>query len=163
MDAGLQVGSQKRGAEGQNHLLSPAGHASLDAAQDTVGLLGCKRTFSPPVQLFIHQYPWVLLKRAALNPFFPQPVLIPGVATTQVQDLALGLAEPHEVQMGPPLKLIQLPQHGIPSLRRVNCTTQLGVICKLAEGALHLAVYVIEENIKRHWSQYRCLMDTSCH
>ncbi|KAK4832887.1 hypothetical protein QYF61_026437, partial [Mycteria americana] len=42
-----------------------------------------------------------ILPTAALNPFIPQPVLIPGVAPTQVQDFALGLVEPHEVHMGP--------------------------------------------------------------
>jgi len=42
LDAGLQVGSHQSGAEGQNHLPRPAGHTSFDAAQDTVGLLGCE-------------------------------------------------------------------------------------------------------------------------
>jgi len=46
------------------------------------------------VQLLIHQHPQVLLLRAVLNPFIPQPVLIPGVALTQMQDLALGLVQP---------------------------------------------------------------------
>ena len=35
----LQMESHKSRALGQNHL--PTGHASLDAVQDTVGLLGC--------------------------------------------------------------------------------------------------------------------------
>ncbi|KAK4816309.1 hypothetical protein QYF61_014607 [Mycteria americana] len=65
-----------------------------------------------------------------------------GVAPTQVQDLALGLVEPHEVHMGPVLKLVQISLEGILSLRRVNCTIQLGVICKLAEGALDPTVSV---------------------
>jgi len=47
--------------------------------------------------------------------------------------------------MGPLLELVQMPLDGIPSLRRVDCTTQLGVICKLAEGAPDLAVYVTDE------------------
>jgi len=71
LDTGLQVGSQQSGVEGQNPLSQPAGHAALDAAQDTVGLLGCERTLMAHVQLFIHQYPQVLLDRAALNPFMP--------------------------------------------------------------------------------------------
>ncbi|KAK4816463.1 hypothetical protein QYF61_017191 [Mycteria americana] len=71
LDAVLQVGSQQRGVKGQNHLPRPAGHASFDAAQDMVGLLGCKHTLPAAVQLFIHQYPQVLLHRAALNPFIP--------------------------------------------------------------------------------------------
>ncbi|KAK4812855.1 LOW QUALITY PROTEIN: hypothetical protein QYF61_022581, partial [Mycteria americana] len=106
-----------------------------------------------------HPPPKVLFHRAALNPFIPQPLLIPGVPLTQ--DLVLGLVEPHEVRMGPLLKLVQVPLDGILSLRLVNCTTQLGVICKLAEGALDPAVYVSDEDIKQYWSQYRPLRDTT--
>ena len=43
LDAVLQVGSHESGGEGQNPLPRPASHASFDAAQDTVGFLGCKR------------------------------------------------------------------------------------------------------------------------
>jgi len=39
------------------------------------------------------------------------------------------------------------------SLRHVDYTTQLGVICKLAEGALDLTVDVIDEDIKQYSSQ----------
>jgi len=49
-----------------------------------VGLLGCERTLFGHVELLIHQHPQALLLRAALNPFIPQPVMIPGVAPTQV-------------------------------------------------------------------------------
>jgi len=69
LDAGLQVGSHQSGVEGQNHLSRPAGHAGEDAAQDTVGLLGCERTLLAHRQLFIPQSPKVLLGRAALNRF----------------------------------------------------------------------------------------------
>jgi len=69
--------------------------------------------------------------------FIIQPVLILGFAPTQMQDSSLGLVEPHEVHTGPLLKLVQVPLDGISSLRRVNCTTQLDVTCKLAEGALN--------------------------
>ncbi|KAK4822221.1 hypothetical protein QYF61_011862, partial [Mycteria americana] len=116
LDAVLQVGSHQSGVEGQNHLPRPAGHAAFDAAQDMVGFLGCEHTLQAHVQLFIHQYPQVLLRRAALNPFIPQPVLIPGVVLTQVQDFALGLVEPHEVSIGPLLKFVQVALDGIPSL-----------------------------------------------
>ncbi|KAK4828118.1 hypothetical protein QYF61_023916 [Mycteria americana] len=163
LDAVLQVGSHQSGVEGQNHLPQPAGHASFDAAQDTVGLLGCESTLLAHIQLFIHQYPQVLLHRDALKPFISQPVLILGVALTQVQDLALGLVEPHEVHMGPLFKLVQVPLDGIPSLGHVNHTIQLGVVCKLAEGALDPTVYVIDEDIKQYWSQYGLLRDTTCH
>jgi len=82
LDAGLQMESHQNGAEGQNHLPSPAGHTCLDAAQGMVGLLGCKCTWVAHVQVFIHQYPQVLLGMAATNPFIPQPMLIVGVAPT---------------------------------------------------------------------------------
>ena len=96
----------------------------------------------------------VLCCQPGLNHNSPQPVLILGVAPTQVHSLALGLAEPHEVHVGPPLDLAQVPLDGILSLRHVDHTTLLGVICKLAEGALVLAVYVIDEDIKQYLSQY---------
>jgi len=60
------------------------------------------------VQLFLHQYSQLLLGRTALNAFIPQPLLIAGVALTQMQDLALGLVEPHEIHTGPFLELIQV-------------------------------------------------------
>ncbi|PKU47244.1 hypothetical protein llap_2420 [Limosa lapponica baueri] len=74
--------------------------------------------------------------RAALNPFIPQPALVTEVALIQVQDLALVLIEPHDVHMGTLLEVAQVPLDSIPSLRHVNCTTQLGVISKLAKDAL---------------------------
>ncbi|KAK4827314.1 hypothetical protein QYF61_016564 [Mycteria americana] len=163
LDAAPQGGSPQSGAEGQNPLPHPAGHAAGDAAQDTVGLPGCECTLPAHVQLFIHQYPQALLLRAALDHIIPQPVLKPRIALTQVQDLALGLVEPCEVHTGPPLQLVQVPLDGILSFRCVNCTTQLGVICKLAEGALDLAVNVIDENIELPQSQYGPLRDTTCH
>ena len=45
----------------------------------------------------------------------------------------------------------------------VSCTTQLGVLCKLAEGALDLAVYVTDEDNKQYWSQYGSLRGTTCY
>ena len=56
------------------------------------------------------------------------------ISLTHVQDLALGLVELHEVCMRPPLKPVKVPLDGIPSLQRVDCTTQLGV-SELAEDA----------------------------
>ncbi|KAK4806069.1 hypothetical protein QYF61_010278 [Mycteria americana] len=84
LDAVLQVGSHQSRVEGQNHLPRPYGHTSFDAAQDMVGLLGCERTLSAHVQLFVHQYPQVLFCRAALDHIIPQPVLKPRIAPTQV-------------------------------------------------------------------------------
>ena len=76
-----------------SHLLHPADHASLGAVQNTVGLRGYQCTLLACVQLFVHQDPRALLNRAALNEF-SQSVLVSGIASTQVQHLALGLVEP---------------------------------------------------------------------
>ena len=56
LDAGLHVGSHQSGVERQNHLPQLVGDTSLDASQDMVGLLGCRRTLVACVQLFIHQF-----------------------------------------------------------------------------------------------------------
>jgi len=56
-----------------------------------------------------------------------------------VQDLALGFVDPHEVHTGRPLQLAQVLLDGILSFWCVSCITQLGVICKLADGALDVA------------------------
>jgi len=111
-------------------------HAAFDAAQGMVDLLGSKRTFLGHVELLVNQHPQVLLLRAALNPSSAQPVFVLGVAPTHVQDLVLGLVELYEVHMGPPLKPVQVPLDGIPFLQRVDHTTHLGVISKLAEACI---------------------------
>jgi len=127
--------SHQTGAEGQNSVPRPAGHTCFDAAEDTVGFLGCEHTLMAHVQLFIHQYPQVLLSRPALNPFLPQPVLMPGVTLTLMQDLGLGLVEPHEADTGPLLKLVQVPVDGILSLKcgslvsSANCKYFAHVLC----------------------------------
>lgn len=104
------------------------------------------------IQSFIHQYLHILLLRGTLNPFIPQPVLILGVAPTQVQDHALGPVEPQVVLMGPSLKPVRVSLDDIPALGFVSCTTHLGVTCKLADGALNSIVYVTDEGIKQYWS-----------
>ena len=134
LDAGLQVGSHQsrvRAAE------SPPSTCWPHFFRCSTGFLGCKCTLPVHVQLFIHRYPQVLLGRAVLNAFIPQTVLISGLALTQVQNLSLGLVELHEVLASAPLQLMQVPLDGLSSCWYVNCTTQLGVISKLAGSALH--------------------------
>ena len=131
MDAGLQVGSHQSRAEGQNPLPRPAGHAAFYAAQDTVGLLGCKHTLLGHVEFLINEHLQVFLLRVALNPFSTQPVFVLGMAPTHVQDLAHGLVELHEVHMGTPLKPVKVPLESSLSLQHVDCTAQLGVAANL--------------------------------
>ena len=45
---------------------------------------------------------------------------------------------------------------------QLNCIAQLGVICKLAEGALDSIDYVIGEDVEEHRSQDLLLRDTTC-
>jgi len=52
-------------------------------------------------------------------------IIVLGIAATHEQDLALGFAELHEVRRCPPLMPVKVPLGGIPSLQRVDCTTQL--------------------------------------
>ncbi|KAK4805791.1 hypothetical protein QYF61_000397, partial [Mycteria americana] len=146
LNAVLQVRSHKSGVEGENHLPRPAGDASFDAAQDTVGFLGFRSTLPGYVELLITQCHQVLLLRAALNPFSAQPVSVLGIAPTHAQHLALGLVELHEVCTGPPLKPVKVPLDSIPSLQRVDRTTQLDVVGKIPEGALNPTAHVADKD-----------------
>jgi len=56
-----------------------------------------------------------------------------GIALTHVQNLAFGLVE---VLTGTPVKPVKVLLDSTTSLPRADCTTQLGVVSKLAEGAL---------------------------
>ncbi|PKU45108.1 hypothetical protein llap_4594 [Limosa lapponica baueri] len=163
LDAVCQVGSHQSREEGQNHLPEPAGHASFDAAQHTVGLLGCKPTLLAHIELLIYQHPQVLLLRAALNPFSLQHVCVFGIASTHMQDFVLALVEFHEVRTGPPLKPVKVPLDGTSSLQCVDCSTQLGVICKLAAGALNLTVHVADREVKQYRFNYCPLRNYSHH
>ena len=64
--------------------------------------------------------------------------------------------------MGPLLQPVQVPLDGFPSFQCIDCTAQLCVICKVAEGALNATVYVIDEDVEEHWSQNRPLRGTAC-
>lgn len=84
--------------------------------------------------------------------------MVLGIASAQMHGLSLGLVEPHEVRTDPPLTPAQVPLDYIPSLQCVHCTTLLGVIGKLAEGAL---VLVTDKDVKQHRSQYWLLKNTT--
>ncbi|RMC15238.1 hypothetical protein DUI87_07423 [Hirundo rustica rustica] len=89
----------------------------------------------------------VLLCRAALKDF-SQPVLVSGIALTQVQHLALGPVELDEVLLGPLFEFLQVLLDGILSFCCVTYTAQLCVICRLAECAVDATVCVLNKDIK---------------
>lgn len=123
----------------KNHLPCPAGHGALDAAQSTDGFLGWKCTVPVHAQFIVHQYPQALLHWAAINPFIPLSVLILRIALTRGQDLALGLADPHEI----PLHSCQGPSGWYPFPPVNSLHFSLDVMYRLDEGALNPTVSVV--------------------
>ncbi|KAK4810966.1 hypothetical protein QYF61_014438 [Mycteria americana] len=93
--------------QGHDHFPSPAGHAISDTSQDAIGLLGHLGTLLAHIQLAVNQHPQVLFCQAAFQPLFPKPVALHGVVVAQVQDLALGLVEPHTIDLGPLIQPVQ--------------------------------------------------------
>ncbi|KAK4821429.1 hypothetical protein QYF61_019707 [Mycteria americana] len=144
--------------QGHNHFPSPAGHAIFDTSQDAIGFLGHLGTLLAHIQVAVNQHSQVLLCWAAFQPLFPKPVALHGVAAAQVQDLALSLVEPHTIDLGPSIQHIQT----LPTLKQINTPTQLGVTCKLTEGALDPLVQIIDKDIKQDWPQHRALGNTAC-
>ncbi|KAK4817682.1 LOW QUALITY PROTEIN: hypothetical protein QYF61_024911 [Mycteria americana] len=147
--------------QGHDHFPSPAGHAIFDTSQDAIGFLGHLGTLLDHIQAAVNQHPQVLLCQAAFQPLFPKPVALHGVVVAQVQDLALGLVEPHTIGPSPSIQPVQVPLQSLPTLRN-NTPTQLGVICKLTEGALDPFIQIIDKDIKQNWPQHRALGDTTC-
>ena len=102
----LQLRPHRCRVEGPDHPPRPAGHASFDAVQDTVGFLGCKGTMLAHAQLSMHQHLQVFFGRAALHPFIFQLTSVVRAASTQVQDLAFGFVEPLKIHLSSLLKPI---------------------------------------------------------
>ncbi|KAK4819340.1 hypothetical protein QYF61_001232 [Mycteria americana] len=130
--------------QGHNHFPSPTGHAIFDISQDAIGFLGHLGTLLAHIQAAVNQHPQVLFCLAAFQPLFPKPVALHGVAVAQVQDLALGLVKPHTIDLGPLIQPVQVPLQSLPPLKQINTPAQLGVICKLTEGALNPFVQIID-------------------
>lgn len=127
------MGCHKSKAEGENHLPHPAGPTAFDVAHHIVGFLCCEFTLLGYVELLIHQHAQFFLFRAALDSFFVRPVLVVGIALTQVQDLAFVVVKLMEFVSAHLSS--QVPLDGIHSLQHANHTTQLGVNSKLGERA----------------------------
>ncbi|KAK4816180.1 hypothetical protein QYF61_012470 [Mycteria americana] len=148
--------------QGHDHFPSPAGHAIFDTSQDAIGFLGHLGTLLAHVHLAVNQHPEVPLCQAAVQPLFPKPIAFHGVTVAQGQDLALGLVEPHTIGLGPSIQPVQVPLQSLSTLKQINTPTQLGVICKLTEGALDPFVQIFDKDIKQDWPQHRALGNTAC-
>jgi len=68
---------------------------------------------------------------------------------TEVQEPALGLVEPHTVELSSLIQSVQIPLQSLPTLEQIDTPTQLGVICKLTEGSLNLLIQIIDKDIKQ--------------
>ena len=159
MDAVLQKRPHKSRVVEDNHFPVPAGHPSFGAAQDTAGLLGCKHTLLAHIKSFTYQDSYVL-GRTTLTDFFCRFAYICGIISSQMQKLAFCFTEPHQVQ---PFVYIKVPLEGTLSFCCMNCTPQLGVISKLAEGVCSSSSSVsLIKILKRQQAQDRLLTDT-CH
>ncbi|KAK4830892.1 hypothetical protein QYF61_013821 [Mycteria americana] len=162
LNAGFEVRPHQCRVQGHNHFPGPAGHTIFDTSQDAIGLLGHLGTLLAHIQAAVNQHPRVLFHQAAFQPLFPKPVALHGVAVTQVQDLALGLVEPHTIDLGPSIQPVQVPLQSLPTLKQINTPAQLGVICKLTEGALDPLVQIIDKDVKQNWPQHRALGNATC-
>ncbi|RMC04013.1 hypothetical protein DUI87_19350 [Hirundo rustica rustica] len=79
-----------------------------------------------------------------------QPCSTAGVVVAKVQDLALGLVKPPTVGFGPWIQPVQVPLQSPPTLQQIHTHTQLGVICKFADGGLSPLIQTINADTEIH-------------
>jgi len=72
----------------------------------------------------------------------------------KVQDPAFGLVEPHPIGFGQAIQPVQVPLQGLATPRQIDTSSQLGVVCKLTEGALSALIQVISKDIKEDRPQH---------
>ncbi|KAK4811561.1 hypothetical protein QYF61_016020, partial [Mycteria americana] len=162
LNTAFEVRPHQCRVQGHDHCPSPAGHTIPGTSQDAIGFLGHLGTLLAHVQVAVDQHPQVLLWWAAFQPLFPKPVALHGVVVAQVQDPALSLVEPHTIGPSPWIQPVQVPLQSLPTLKQINTPTQLGVVCKLPEGALVPFVQITDKDVKQGWPQHRALGNTPC-
>ncbi|KAK4810954.1 hypothetical protein QYF61_013362, partial [Mycteria americana] len=79
----------------------------------------------------------------------PACVLVHGVIPPLVQDLALPLVELHEIPVSPILQLVKVPLDGSMTLWHISCSSQFGVISKLAGDTLCPIIQIINEDVEQ--------------
>ncbi|KAK4811354.1 LOW QUALITY PROTEIN: hypothetical protein QYF61_027583 [Mycteria americana] len=97
----------------------------------------------------VNQHPQVPFCRAALQPLLSQSILVSSVTPSQVQNLAFVLIKFHAIDDCPMLQSI--PLQGLLPLKRVNSTSQIGIISKLADGAFNPCIQIVDKNIEQDW------------
>ncbi|KAK4828587.1 hypothetical protein QYF61_000039 [Mycteria americana] len=147
LNTSFEVRPHQCRVQGHDHFPSPAGHTIFDTSQDAIGFLGHLGTLLAHIQVAVNQHSQVLLCLAAFQPLFPKPVALHGV----VVDLALILVEPHTIDLGPLIQPVQ-----------INTPAQLGVVCKLTEGAHNPFVQIIDKDVKENWPRHKALGNTAC-
>ncbi|KAK4817921.1 hypothetical protein QYF61_002762 [Mycteria americana] len=158
LNTGFEVQPHQCRVQGHDHFPSPAGHTIPDTSQDAIGFLGHLGTLLAHIQAAVSQHPQVLFRQAAFQPLFPKPVALHGGVVAQVQDPTLGRVKPQTIDLGPSIQPVQ----SLPTLKQINTPTQLGVICKLTEGALDPLIHITGKDIKQDWPQHRALGNTTC-
>ncbi|KAK4819907.1 hypothetical protein QYF61_014642 [Mycteria americana] len=153
LNTAFEVRPHQCRVQGHNHCPSPAGHTIPDTSQDAIGLLGHLGTLLAHIQPAVDQHP---------QPLFPKPAALHGVVVAQGQDPALGLVEPHTIDLSPLIQPVQVPLQSLPALQQINTPAQFGVICRLSEGALDPLIQIIDKDIKQNWPQHRALGSTAC-
>ncbi|PKU45971.1 hypothetical protein llap_3739 [Limosa lapponica baueri] len=153
LDTVLEVGPHQCPVQGDDHFPSPT-HLTTDTGQDAVGLLGHLDTLLARVQPAVDQHPQALFCQAALQPLFPKPVALHGVVVTHVQDLALALLNLIPLALAHQSSLSRFLCRAFLPSNRSTLPPQLGVTCKLTEGALNPLIWIIDKDIKEKWPQY---------
>ncbi|TRZ12585.1 hypothetical protein HGM15179_014507 [Zosterops borbonicus] len=118
------------------------------------GKSSVQRDFSWVVTNAISAIKNMLLLTSTPGPFplcsFPATLSQPGAAgvvVAQGQDPALDLVEPHTIGLSPWIQPVLIPLQSLPALQQINTPTQLGAICKMAEGALDSLIQIINKDI----------------
>ncbi|KAK4811398.1 hypothetical protein QYF61_003397 [Mycteria americana] len=157
LNTAFEVRPHQCRVQGHGHCPSPAGHTIPDTSQDAIGLLGRLGTLLAPIQAAVNQHPQVLLCQAPFQPLFPKPVALHGVVVAQVQDPVLSLVDSHTIDLSPLIQPVQVPLQSLPTPQQINTPAQLGVVCKVTEGALNPFIQIIDKDIKQDWPQHRAL------
>ncbi|RMC06740.1 hypothetical protein DUI87_16186 [Hirundo rustica rustica] len=89
-----------------------------------------------------------------VQPLCPHPVELQGVVVDKMQDLEIELVKSLIVVFGESIKLVQAPLQSPPTLQHIDTSSQLGDICKFADGGLNPLTQIISKDIKQDWAQY---------